>query len=109
MNRNQTVNGSLSDDGVARLETDRDGEWIETEYRDGWVGRKLMNQPDEEYKSMVHPYFQQCAHCREFGTTEMWSAGSPYCPHCEQWYEFSLPKIIGWMFDGEQPETTEII
>jgi len=103
-----TLTGSLDDSGCRIEATDNDDAWIEAEYRDGWVARKLMNADGgEAYASMTHPYYQQCAHCREWQTTERWGAKSRYCPRCEMWYEITLPRIIAWLFDGEDISAQE--
>ena len=104
------VRGSC-DDGVVRLEDSENPDaWIEAEYRDGWVGRKLLTEDKTSYKEMIHPYQFQCAFCREFHPTELWGADQPYCPHCEQWHEFALPDVMAWLVDGEPlgPEETEV-
>jgi hypothetical protein len=105
MTRDPTLTGDLTEDGTCRIEDDENPDaWIEAEHRDGWVGRVLFNEDGgEAYQEMIHPYRQQCAHCRRWLTCERWHADSPYCPRCKAWYDYSLPKIIAWMFDGDDP------
>ncbi|RLM32640.1 hypothetical protein [Haloarcula sp. Atlit-120R] len=100
-----TVSGTAADGVVTLQDDDNDDAWIRAEYRDGWVGRKLMRDDGDAYADMVHPFYFRCRCCREYRTTERWGAGSPYCPGCEQrWH------CIGdWLEateDGELPEPT---
>ena len=96
----RTVRGVDLDGGAARLEdADNPDAWIEAEYRDGWVGRKLMSDGDE-YAEMTHPYYFRCRCCREYHETQRWGKGSQFCPHCEQRWEFGIGPMIGRIGDG---------
>lgn len=101
----RTVRGELLEPGHLRLEDSENSDaWIEATYRDGWVGRKLLNADDDAYAEMVHPYLYQCIMCREWMDTQLWGLESPHCPHCEQFMEFEFPRLMAWLFDGESLE-----
>lgn len=103
------LQGELVEPGRARIENpDEPGEWVEAEYKDGWVGRKLVNEDPDVYHSMVHPYYQRCAMCREYDDTQLWGYDSPYCPLCEQWHDFVLPEWFRRVVDEEEREEVEI-
>ncbi|WP_135306325.1 hypothetical protein [Haloarcula amylovorans] len=101
-----TVHGSI-EDGVVRLEADdNDDAWIEAEYREGWVRRKLLTDDSDAYQQMVEPYYFRCRCCRRYLSTQRWGKGLPYCPGCEQqWY-----RIGDWFeqtAEGDLPEPTQ--
>ena len=105
----ESLQGEIVEPGRARIEdSDNADAWIEAEYRDGWVGRKLLGQDKEVYQEMVHPYLQQCIKCREWADTQMWGLDSPYCPSCEQYMEFVFPRLMAWVCDGESLEWDEV-
>lgn len=92
-----TVSGTVEDDGVTLRDDENDDAWLSAEYRDGWVGRKLMSDDGDDYADMVHPYYFRCRCCRRYLPTQRWGAGSAYCPGCEQrWHQI-----------GDWFETTE--
>lgn len=92
------------DDGTCRIE-DRENPdaWIEAEYREGWVGRKLMVEDKTAYEEMIEPFYLKCQSCHRHDSPQLWGAGSEYCPHCEQQIEFGLPRAFGWLFGDETP------
>lgn len=104
----ETVHGEAFDGGGVRLEGDGDGEWIEADYREGWVGRKLMNarNPDA-YAEMVEPYFFKCTWCREYQSTMRWGAGSNLCPRCEQKRLYTVGEWFKATEDGQLPMPTD--
>lgn len=91
------VQGKTNGDGACLLDGPGEDEWIIAEYRNGWVGRKLLGGDDDAYAEMVEPFYQRCAMCREWKSVQRWGAGSPYCPRCEQWRKWGLPKAIEWV------------
>lgn len=72
------------DDGVCRVEdAENPNAWIEAEYRDGWVGRKLMVDDTTAYEEMIEPFYLKCRSCHRHDSPQMWTADSQYCPMCE--------------------------
>lgn len=105
------VSGGVPEAGRCRIEDEENPDaWIEAEYRDGWVERKLVGTESEEYHDMIHPFYQRCAFCREWDDPQLWGRGSPYCPLCEQWHEFTLPHWMAELFGakGDFGEEIEI-
>lgn len=106
--KSDSVVGQI-DDGAARIEDpDNEDAWIEAEYRDGWVGRKLLGTGPETYKKMIHPYYLKCCRCLEIVDTQYWGINSPYCPGCEQYYEHAFPMALAGLFDGEWEKKEEL-
>lgn len=80
----QALVGRLDGDGMVIEHPDNDDAWVHSEYEDGWVLRKLLGAPKDEFDDMIHPYYQQCCCCGRWADLMMWGKGSPYCPGCEQ-------------------------
>ena len=102
-----TIRGTVLDDGGVCLEADfSDDAWMKVEYRDGWVGRKLIADDGDDYEDMVHPFYFRCRCCRRYLPTGRWGSESQFCPGCEQrWHQ------IGDWFEatsdgGELPKPT---
>lgn len=107
MPTDHTIDGTALDDGGVRLDGEGNGEWMEAEYREGWVGRKLVGTHKDEYDAMVHPYLYKCTWCREWHDVTMWPAGSNLCPHCEQAREYTIGPWFEATEDGDLPRPTE--
>lgn len=101
--------GSFTDENAMRIEDSENSDaWLEADYRDGWVERKLLTDDDSAYEEMVNPYYQQCIHCREWQNLDCWGVDSPYCPGCEQFMEYMFPRLMAWVCDGESLEREEV-
>lgn len=102
--KEQGPHGHLRD-GVARLQDPNNANaWIEAEYREDWWKRKVMGRDAEEYRQMVHPFYQRCTFCREWYNTQRWGVDSPHCPMCEQWWDFCLGDWFERTEGGVPPE-----
>lgn len=105
---NPRYRGFVNDGGCRVEDAENPNAWIEVEYRDGWVGRKLMVDDTTAYEEMIKPFYLKCRSCHRHDSPQMWTADSQYCPMCEIQIQNNIPAAFGWFFGDDEPTPPKI-